>query len=261
MGQKKTAGASGGRGARARMGLAKRERNHGAPARHPRRGLLRWLLAGISLLVLTSVLQVLLLRWMPPLFTVPMAWNWVSRPFVQGSHPPVRYHWIPLGSVSPHLRRAVIAAEDQRFLHHKGFDLVEIKDAVADAVGGGDRLRGASTISMQTARGVFLIPSRSLWRKGLEAYYTVLIETLWDKRRILEMYLNTVDWGDGIFGAEAAARAYFKGPAGDLNRSRSALLAAILPNPHRFSPLRPTSFVRQRQQRILADMPHMPLVR
>jgi monofunctional biosynthetic peptidoglycan transglycosylase len=224
-----------------------------------RRRLLRWLAAVLSLLVLTSVLQVVLLRWVPPLFTVPMACSWVSRPFGDGPHWPIRYRWIPLTGVSFHLQRAVLAAEDQRFFDHHGFDLVEIRHALTEAAGG-DRLRGASTISMQTARSVFLVPSRSIWRKGLEAYYTVLIEALWSKRRILEMYLNTVDWGDGIFGAEAAARAYFKASAADLNRPRAALLAAILPNPHRFSPLRPTSFVRQRQQRILADMPRMPLV-
>jgi len=220
----------------------------------------RWLLAGLSLLVSLTVLQVLALRWVPPLFTIPMAWHWASRPFVDGAPPPVRYRWTGLGDVSPHLRRAVIAAEDQRFLDHGGFDMVEIRKAVAEAVGG-ERLRGASTISMQTARSVFLIPSRSIWRKALEAYYTVLIEALWSKRRILEIYLNTVDWGDGIFGAEAAAQSYFKSSAAELNRSRAALLAAILPNPRRFSPTRPSAFVRQRQQRILADLSRMPLVR
>jgi monofunctional biosynthetic peptidoglycan transglycosylase len=225
-----------------------------------RHRLVRWAAAVLALVVLTSVIQVLLLRWVPPLFTVPMAFGWVSRPFTDGPSPPIRYRWIGLDDVSPHLRRAVIAAEDQRFLDHRGFDLVEIKNALAEAADG-DRLRGASTISMQTARSVFLVPSRSIWRKGLEAYYTVLIEVLWSKRRILEIYLNTVDWGNGIFGAEAAARTYFKTSAANLSPSRAALLAAILPNPHRFSPLRPTAFVRQRQQRILSDLPHMPLVR
>lgn len=225
-----------------------------------RRRLLRWSAAAVALLVLTSVLQVVLLRWVPPLFTVPMAYRWVSRPFGEGARPPIRYRWIALDTVSVHLQRAVLAAEDQRFFDHLGFDLVEIRHALSDAAGG-DSLRGASTISMQTARSVFLVPSRSIWRKGLEAYYTLLIEVLWGKRRILEMYLNTVDWGDGIFGAEAAARAYFEASAGELNRSRAALLAAVLPNPHRFSPLRPSAYLRQRQQRILADMPRMPLVR
>jgi monofunctional biosynthetic peptidoglycan transglycosylase len=224
-----------------------------------RRRLLRWSAALLSLLVLASVFQVLLLRWVPPPFTVPMAFYWASRPFSPEPHRPIRYHWASLSAVSPHLQRAVVAAEDQRFFDHHGFDLVEIRKALSAAVAG-DRLRGASTISMQAARSVFLLPRRSVWRKALEAYYTVLIEAFWGKRRILEMYLNTVDWGDGIFGAEAAAQAYFHTPAARLDRARAALLAAVLPNPHRFSPHRPSAFVRQRQQRILTDMPRMPVV-
>lgn len=115
----------------------------------------------LALVVLTSILQVLLLRWVPPLFTVPMVYSWVGRPFGEGSRPPIRYRWIPLTAVSDHLQRAVLAAEDQRFFDHHGFDLVEIRHALTEAAGG-DRLRGASTISMQTARSVFLVPRRSI---------------------------------------------------------------------------------------------------
>jgi monofunctional glycosyltransferase len=222
--------------------------------------LLRWSAVVSALLVLTSVLQVLLLRWVPPLFTAPMGFSWVKGVFVDQARPTIHYRWVPLHDISPHLRRAVMAGEDQRFLDHNGFDLIEIRKALGE-IASGERLRGASTISMQTARGVFLVPSRSIWRKALEAYYTVLLEALWSKQRILEMYLNTVDWGDGIYGAEAAARIYFQSSAADLSRPRAALLTAILPNPHRFSPLRPSAFVRQRQRQILSDLPHMPLVR
>jgi monofunctional biosynthetic peptidoglycan transglycosylase len=220
----------------------------------------RWALAGLSALIVLTALQVLVMRWVRPPITMPMVWARVMPHAGDRFHRPVQYYWVSLAAVSPHLRRAVIAAEDQRFLQHHGFDSVEIKKAVGEALGG-DRLRGASTISMQTARSVFLIPSRSAWRKAAEAYYTVLIELFWSKARILEIYLNTVDWGDGIFGAEAAARVYFKTSATGLTRSRSAMLAAILPNPHRLSPHRPGPYLRDRQQRILADMDAMPLLR
>ncbi len=221
----------------------------------------RWLLAALGGMLLLTMGQVLVLRWAAPPATVPMVWSWIIHTFSGKPAASVRYAWVPLTAVSAHLRRAVIAAEDQRFVQHRGFDLVEIGNAVSSAVIDGERLRGASTISMQAARSVFLIPSRTVLRKALEAYYTVLIELFWDKRRILEMYLNTVDWGDGIVGAEAAARAYFKVSAGRLTPLQAASLAAILPNPHRFSPHRPGPYLRQRRQRILADMPGMPLVR
>ena len=208
----------------------------------------RWVLTGLGAWILFSLAQVLALRWVDPPLTVPMIWHRITQTLGVAPSVRLRYEWVPLTAVSSHLRRAVIASEDQRFLRHRGFDLVEIGRAVS-AVIDGERLRGASTISMQTARSVFLIPSRTVVRKALEAYYTVLIEALWDKRRILEMYLNTVDWGDGIFGAEAAARIYFKVSAGGLTPSQAALMTAVLPNPHRLSPRRPGSYLRQRQQR------------
>jgi monofunctional biosynthetic peptidoglycan transglycosylase len=220
----------------------------------------RWALTGLCVWVLFSLTQVLALRWVDPPLTVPMIWHEIAQTLGAAPSVRLRYEWVPLTAVSSHLRRAVLASEDQRFLQHRGFDLVEIGRAVS-AVIDGERLRGASTISMQTARSVFLIPSRTIVRKALEAYYTVLIEALWNKRRILEMYLNTVDWGDGIYGAEAAARFFFKVSAGRLNPSQAALMAAVLPNPHRFSPQRPGAFLHQRQQRILGDMPGTPLLR
>lgn len=152
-----------------------------------------------------------------------------------------------------------MAAEDQRFMDHNGFDFNEIKIAVQDFLKT-RQLRGASTISMQTARSVFLLSSRSIFRKAAEIYYTFLIELAWDKKRIFEIYLNTVDWGTHVTGAEAASRKYFSTAAGNLSPSQSALLAAVLPNPHLWSVKNPSDYVRQRQARILKEMHLMPLL-
>lgn len=157
----------------------------------------------------------------------------------------VRYDWTPIGKISPHLVRAVIGAEDSRFCQHEGFDLAAIEKALEEAEAGG-RLRGASTISQQTAKNAFLWNGRSWVRKGLEAGYTVLIEALWPKRRIMEMYLNIAEWGDGIFGAEAAAQARFGKPAADLTAYEAALLAAVLPNPNEWRVDPPGPYVSRR---------------
>lgn len=157
------------------------------------------------------------------------------------------------------MRRAVLAGEDQRFLTHMGFDFDEIKDAFKDMFSG-EQVRGASTITMQAARTVFLWPARNWGRKILEAYYTILMEAFWGKRRILEIYLNTVDWGRGIMGVEAASIRYFNVPAGRITRIQAARLAAILPSPHRWSPTKPNAHVLRREKRILEDMGKMPLI-
>ena len=155
------------------------------------------------------------------------------------------YAWT--GDISPRLERAVIAAEDQNFCTHNGFDWAGINKAMEEHNRHPKKpMRGASTISQQAARTLFLVPMRSWIRKGLEAYLTVLIEGLWPKKRILQAYLNTVDWGDGIFGAEAAASAYFGADAGSLDGTQAARLAAILPNPHKWKAAHPGRYVRQR---------------
>jgi monofunctional biosynthetic peptidoglycan transglycosylase len=205
-----------------------------------------------------SALQVGLFKFVDPPFTASMAGRYAASKF-GGKEYAVRYRWKELDAISPHLRRAVLAAEDQRFPEHCGFDWVELKKAAGEALSGG-RLRGASTISMQAARSLFLWPGRNLLRKGLEAWYTVLMELFWSKARILEMYLNTVDWGDDIVGAQAAAGEYYRRDASRLNRWQAAMLAAVLPNPHRWSPNRPTRYVVRRQHRILKDMKMMKLV-
>jgi len=198
------------------------------------------------------------LRFINPPFTATTLWKWIKKGAVA---PDYRlYHsWRPLKEISPHIRRAVLAGEDQRFLSHHGFDFTEMNEAVKDMVLKNE-YRGASTISMQSARTVFLWPERSVFRKAAEAYYTVLIEIFWGKERILEIYLNTVDWGKDTLGVEAAAKRYFDRSASSISVSQAALLAAILPNPHKWSPIHPSPVVLKRKKRILRDMKIMPLI-
>ena len=165
----------------------------------------------------------------------------------------VRRNPVSLNEISPNLVRAVIAAEDARFCTHHGFDLEAIEAAIRANADGG-RLRGGSTISQQTAKNLFLWPDRSWVRKGAEAYFTVLIETLWPKKRILETYLNSAEWGDGVFGAEAAARVNFGKSGRRLTRLEAARLAAVLPSPNRWSADAPGPYVRARTRSILGRM-------
>ncbi len=165
--------------------------------------------------------------------------------------------WRPLARISPELARAVISAEDTRFCLHDGFDWEAIEKAFRGNLRG-ERLHGGSTISMQTAKNLFLWPGRSILRKGLEAYLTLLLEALLEKRRILEIYLNSVEWGHGIYGAEAASQAHFKKPASDLTRREAALLAAVLPNPRRWSAGKPSAYASGRAFTIEARMRAMP---
>ncbi len=193
--------------------------------------------------VLITSLWVLLLRWIPVWYTPLMA----VRSFQYHNDKTFRTYksWRPLESISPNLAMAVMAGEDNRFLDHNGFDFVEINKAISDTKRG-KRLRGASTISQQTAKNVFLIPSKSWIRKGFEAYFTVLIEMMWSKERILEVYLNVAEMGKGIYGAEAAAEQLFQTRASKLTRKESALIAASLPNPITRKADRPSSYVRKR---------------
>ncbi|MBL8538307.1 MAG: monofunctional biosynthetic peptidoglycan transglycosylase [Hyphomonadaceae bacterium] len=162
----------------------------------------------------------------------------------------IRHTPVPLSRMSPHIVRAVIAAEDANFCTHDGFDLEAIQDAMeANARGG--RVRGASTVSQQTAKNLFLWPERSWLRKGFEAYFTSLIEFMWPKRRIMESYLNVAEWGDGNFGVEAAAQARFGVPAADLTPLQAARLAAVLPNPNRWRADTPGPYVRRRAATIV----------
>jgi len=159
--------------------------------------------------------------------------------------------WVPLEAISPNLVRAVIASEDARFCSHHGFDWEAINDAARENAEGG-RLRGGSTISNQTAKNVFLWPGRSWIRKGAEAWFTLLIETLWSKRRIMEVYLNVIEWGDGTYGAESAAQSFFDRPAAKLSERQAALMAVVLPSPREWSPNRPGPWVSSRAE-VIAD--------
>ncbi len=202
--------------------------------------------------VLASILATLLLRWIPPFFSALMVERHLSA-LVHGQKYDASYEWARWSRISPNAPLAVIAAEDQLFADHHGFDLDSVQDALADHERG-RRLRGASTISQQVAKNLFLWPGRSWVRKGLEAYFTVLIEALWPKRRILEVYLNIAEFGDGVFGVEAASRRFFKKSSSHLSMDEAALLAAVLPNPHRMHPNRPSSFVDERRGWIVRQM-------
>ncbi len=196
--------------------------------------------------LLVSVGAVLALRWLPPPVTAMM----LERP---GPLREIEYEWRDRRQLGATVARAVIASEDQRFLAHHGFDLAQIERAI-DEHREGDHLRGASTITQQVAKNLFLWSGRSFVRKGLEAYFTVLLEACWPKQRILEVYLNVAELGDGVFGVEAAARRFFGVHASALSAEQAALLAAVLPNPRRLHVDKPTSYVRGRQSWILAQM-------
>ena len=219
---------------------------------------LRFLLKLLIIVLILTVAQVVLLRFVDPPFTATMACNWVKNKVSTKPCIISQYHWRPLKDISPWLIKAVLAGEDQRFMSHGGFDFIELNQAVRDILEHG-RIRGASTITMQVSRTVFLWPGRSLIRKALEAYYTVLLELFLTKARILEIYLNVVDWGTGIMGAEAASRKYYKTSAAVITPSQAALLAAILPSPHKWSPNNPNMQVIERQRRIMKDMRKMHL--
>ncbi|MBQ4819905.1 monofunctional biosynthetic peptidoglycan transglycosylase [Aquimarina sp. MMG016] len=165
----------------------------------------------------------------------------------------IKHTWIPLKNISKNLQLAVICSEDQRFMEHEGFDKKAIEKAIAEHKAG-KRLRGASTISQQTAKNVFLWPHRSWVRKGLESYFTLLIETFWSKERILEIYLNSIEMGNGIYGAEAASWYWFGKSGSDLNKEEAAAIAAILPNPRKFLASPPSEYTQKRKDWIIIQM-------
>ena len=218
-----------------------------------RRRWLRWLLGVPVFLMVFSVAQVGALRFIDPPFTAFMAarqlsaWTQSERSFR------ITYEWRDRGRISSQLPLAVIASEDQRFADHHGFDLDAIRKARARNERGG-RLRGASTISQQTAKNLFLWSGRSWFRKGLEVWYTGLIELMWPKARIIEVYVNIAEFGDGVYGAQAAARNYFGKDASRLTAAEAARLAAVLPNPKRYSVERPGPYVQRRSGQIQKQM-------
>ena len=194
-----------------------------------------------------SIAWVVLFRFVPIPVTFLMLQRCVEQK-MDGKEMKLTKEWISIDKISPNLILAVVSSEDNNFTEHWGFDFNAIKKAAEYNNRKHVRhIKGASTISQQTAKNVFLFPSRSWIRKGFEVYFTVLIETLWSKKRIMEVYLNVTEMGDGTYGAEAAAQKYFKKHAKGLSKNESALLAAILPNPRKWSPVKPNSYIYKRQ--------------
>jgi monofunctional biosynthetic peptidoglycan transglycosylase len=221
------------------------------PGRRLRRILVLLLKVSLGFLAV-SVLAVIVLRFMAPPFSALMVERRIGSWFGEGKYSPT-YQWVSLDKIAPVMSAAVIASEDQSFPYHYGFDLAAIQRAMGHNERS-SRTKGASTLTQQTAKNMFLWSSRSWLRKGVEAYFTVLLETFWGKRRILETYLNIVEFGDGIYGVEAASQRYFRKPASRLNSEEAAILAAVLPNPRRYKVSAPGPYVRERQQWILQQM-------
>ncbi len=222
------------------------------PVRRRRRWL-RWLLALPLLMLVASVAQVAALRFVDPAFSAFMlsrqleAWGdgeWSFR---------IAYDWRDLDEISPNLPLALVASEDQNFAEHFGFDMKAIEKARKNNARG-RKVRGGSTISQQTAKNLFLWSGRSYVRKGIEAWYTLLIEALWPKHRIIEVYANIAEFGDGVYGAQAAARTFFRKDASQLTPSEAARMAAVLPSPRRYSVVRPGPYVQRRSQAIQRQM-------
>lgn len=231
------------------MGYIRRGFKKASPAFKVAKKIALWSAVGFFV---STVATVVLLKWVPVYYT-PLVLIRSFEYALQGKWVPVQKDWTPIEEISPHLQKAVIASEDPKFLSHNGFDF----EAIAKAIDANKRRKvkmGASTISQQTAKNVFLYPSRTYFRKGLEVYFTVLIEAIWDKKRILEVYLNVIELGPGIYGAEAAAAHYYDKPATKLNPGEAHLFAAILPNPRKWSPKRPTNFVLKRRNFIRRNL-------
>ena len=204
----------------------------------------------------STILAVVVLRFVPVYFT-PLMFIRCFEQIKDGESIKLHHHWVALEDISRHMPVAVMASEDQRFLLHHGFDYKAIENAAMSNLKG-NKIRGGSTISQQTAKNVFLWPGRSWVRKGLEAYFTVLIEFMWSKQRIMEVYLNSIEMGPGIYGVEAVARDNFGKNASDLFRSECALIAATLPNPLRFSSKTPSAYMQKRKRQIERQMKFIP---
>ena len=211
--------------------------------------LLKWVLIKIPVaFVLLSLALVLLFKFLPVLVTPYMVIDAIEHRSDPDYH--LRHRWVRLERISPQLRMAVIAGEDQRFTEHSGFDVTEVRKMWKDHREKGKRIRGCSTISQQTAKNVFTFCTNTALRKGLEAWWTFLIEKIWGKERILEVYLNVAEMGYGTFGAESTARRYFDKPASELGRAEAALIAACLPNPVAYRVDKPSDYVLKRRKTI-----------
>lgn len=210
----------------------------------------------IVMFFVSTILAVVIYRFLPVYFTPLMVIRCVEQ-IADGHAPRVEHKWVRLEEMSPSMPVAVMGSEDALFLLHHGFDFKQIEHAAKQNAAGGKKL-GASTISQQTAKNVFLWPGRTWIRKGFEAYFTILIEFLWSKQRIMEVYLNSIETGEGIYGVEAVARLHFGKSAKELTRSECALIAATLPNPREYSSLNPSKYIKKRQHKIEINMKYIP---
>lgn len=205
----------------------------------------------------STILAVVALRFLPVYFT-PLMFIRCYEQMTEGKSLKMKHHWVPLNKISPSLPMAVMASEDAKFLKHHGFDYQAIEHAAErNRKHPEKRKLGASTISQQTAKNVFLWPGRSWVRKGFEVYFTALIELMWPKERIMEVYLNSIEMGDGIYGADAVAEEHFGTDALSLTKAQCALIAATLPNPRKFSSKNPSGYMLKRQARIMREMKYV----
>ena len=216
--------------------------------------ILRWT---VTIFFVSTILAVVAYRFIP-VYATPLMFIRCIEQVADGKSITWHHHWVSLEKMSPSMPVAVMASEDQRFLTHHGFDFDAIQKA-AESNKDGKKIRGGSTISQQTAKNVFLWPGRSWIRKGFETYFTFLIELLWSKQRIMEVYLNSIEMGDGIYGVDAVAEYHFNTDAAGLSRADCALIAATLPNPRKFSSKEPSAYMRKRQRQIQVQMKYMPL--
>jgi len=205
----------------------------------------------------STILAVLIYKWCP-VYVTPLMFIRAAEQVGEGRSIVWHHEWVSLDKMSAHMPVAVMASEDQRFLLHHGFDYEAIQQAAKRNRESGKRKMGGSTITQQTAKNVFLWPGRSWVRKGFEAYFTVLIELFWSKQRIMEVYLNSIEMGDGIYGVAAVADRHFKKSPSDLSRADCALIAATLPNPRRFSSKEPSAYMKKRQRQIQIQMQYVP---
>ena len=216
--------------------------------------ILKWIVVAFFA---STILSVIALRFIPVYFT-PLMFIRMVEQVKEGRELKLSHHWVPLERMSPSMPVAVMGSEDANFLKHHGFDFKAIQNAVKRNREHPEKNKlGASTISQQTAKNVFLWPGRSWLRKGLEFYFTSLIELFWSKQRIMEVYLNSIEMGEGIYGVEAVAQEHFGIPAETMSREQCALVAATLPNPRRFSSKHPSAYMQKRQRQILLNMKYV----
>lgn len=214
-----------------------------------------WIKKALLWFFALSILSVIIFKWVPVPFTPLMITRAVEQK-MDGKEMTCSHDWVPLEEISPNLQKAVIASEDGNFLKHSGFDFKAMQKAFKNN-SKGRRLKGGSTISQQTAKNVFLWQGRSYLRKGLEAYFTFLIEIIWGKERIMEVYLNSIEMGDGVYGAEAAAQHWYNTSAENLSPIQAAGIAAILPNPRKFKASNSSAYTQKRKNKIVRIMKHV----